>query len=236
MQSIKRVLASLFASALLLAPMTSAQAQTTNDEAFAKFLGNYGSETLPEAWAKPSKREEETHEVRAARIQMIADLTVEEAGPAAREQGWFWSESDLAMAAFTKMWYESGRFSLKVHNGTFRGDHRKSVCLGQIMFGGERLVGTDRESTRRCIDAVMKHLIMHQKRCLNPKTPPSSWAVAKVFSGYGTGYSCSESVWNPVKDANGNDALDKNGKPIKDFWALKRGYTWWQMRKATQTK
>lgn len=184
----------------------------------ASFLGNYGNYTLPPPWNDNS----ETPQDRLVRIRMIADVVAEQAPVSAAELGWYWSSDDLALAAFTKMWHESGRFRLKVHNGTIRGDNGRSVCLGQIMYGGKRLVGTDRDSTKRCITEVMRHLITHQRRCLNEVTKPSPWAIAKVFAGYGTGHSCKENVTMPA-----------NNKTGRSYWARERSYTWWQMRKAS---
>ncbi len=200
---------------------TTAMADEGHDAALSKFLGNYGNVTMPLPW----NANDETVVQRWQRVEMIADVVARQAPVSAAELGWYWSSDDLAIAAFTKMWYESGRFRLSVHKGTYRGDHGKSYCLGQIMFGGKRLVGTDRDSTRRCVTEVMRHLITHQRRCLNTNTAPSPWAIAKVFAGYGTGYSCKESSWMPV--------VDNHGLTQKHFWARERSYTWWQMRKSS---
>lgn len=195
-------------------------------------MGRYGNDVLPPPWSAPNKQLDETIEQRRERIQMIADV-VEMLAPIEKaEFGWVWSSDDLALAAFTKMWYESGRFRLKVHNGTIRGDHGKSVCLGQIMYGGNKLVGSDRESTVRCVIEVMRHLVKHQRRCLNEVTPPSAWAIAKVFAGYGTGHSCSEGAWMPVKDEGGSAVLNPQGQAVRNYWARARSYTWATMRKA----
>jgi hypothetical protein len=190
-------------------------------------------DTLPEPWYMPGENPE-TIEQRETRLTMISEVIAEQAPIAKKQFGWFWSSDDLALAAFTKTWYESGRFKLNVHSGKARGDHGKSVCLGQIMNGKKDLIGVDRQSTSRCINEVMKHLSMHQKRCLNEKTPASQFAMAKVFAGYGTGYSCDASAWMPIKDSSGQKVTDQNGNIVKDHWAAQRARTWWKLRSQLQ--
>lgn len=197
-----------------------------------KFLGHYGNDVLPPPWTNPNKKLEEDPISRRDRIQMIADIVEEQSSIRAQEFGWMWTVDDYATAAFTKMWYESGRFRLRVHNGLTRGDHGKSVCLGQIMYGGNKLVGTDRESTTRCVVEVMRHLAMHQRRCLNERTPATSWSMAKVFAGYGTGHSCSEGAWMPVKGNTGDAVLNSRGEKVRNYWARERSFTWANMSKA----
>lgn len=217
----------------VLVVLLTTQAQASD---LGRFLGDYGNNVLPAPWIHPNKPVDESAEQRSDRIQMIADLVAEEAIQRSEEFGWYWSPEDLAMAAFTKMWYESGRFRLKVHNGKIRGDHGKSVCLGQIMHGGNKLVGTDRDSTRRCIVEVMRHLVKHQRRCLNPNYAPSPWSIAKVFAGYGTGHSCSEGAYMAVKDTSGEVKIDAQGRVSRNYWARERSHTWWNMRKAWHSR
>lgn len=218
----RQILTALFAAGLLvLSTPSSADDITTGDVKLTAYLSHAGNDRLPPPWTAPGK-EIETEQQRRDRIAMIADVTATQAPISAEEHGWRWSANDLALAAFTKMYYESGRFNLLIHQGKVRGDHGHSVCLGQIMNGGNRLVGDDRESTTRCVAEVMRHLILHQRRCLNENTPPSSWAMAKVFAGYGTGFSCSANTWMPKKDEKGN--------LVKDHWALERAATWWKLR------
>lgn len=179
----------------------------------------------------PKGKNPETNEQRAKRLQMIVRSTIDESKVAKGTHGeeWIWSRDDLAWAAFVKMWWESGRFSLKVHNGKYRGDGGRSVCLGQIMHGSKKLVGTDPESTRKCVAKVMSILILHQNRCLL-KSTPSAWAMSVIYAGYGTGYSCNANTYMIKKDYHGNPLLNKKGEPIKDYWARNRGWMWWQMR------
>lgn len=170
--------------------------------------------SLPGPW-----NAEEVGQPREERIQMIVDVIVTQSHISVND-GWYWSVEDLAWATLTKTWYESGRWRKAVHDGRMRGDKGKSVCLGQIMNGHKRLVGTDRESTQRCIAEVMRHLIIHQNRCLNEHSRPSVWSMAKVFSGYGTGHSCS--------------AEHKN--KAGELWALQRANTWKRLKNRAKNK
>ena len=102
--------------------------------------------------------------------------------PAQRSVDWAW-------ATFVKSWHESRRFALEVHDGRKRGDGGRSICLGQIWGGSEKLTGTDLEATRRCYHEVLRHLLMHAQRCSVGGARRS--AVSGMFAGYGTGSSCS---------------------------------------------
>lgn len=229
---LKRLIVRLIALSLIMLSVgwrpTEAAASSLGD-----FLGARAV-TMPEPWHQPGQAFEASS-VRNERLQMIADVIASEASSAVEEFGWYWSADDLALATFIKTYYESGHWDVRIHNGRVRGDHGHSTCLGQIWGGGTKLVGVDREHTRLCIVAVMKHLTFHMKRCLNEHTQPSAWAIAKVFAGYGTGHSCSESISRIKTDASGVVAVDHDGKPIKDFWARERAYNWWRLRKAWQT-
>lgn len=142
---------------------------------------------LPEPWYPPG-RCPETHAERAERLTVIA-LAIEAETEDADLWAEDWTREDWAWAAFAKTWAESGRFRLEVHDGRRRGDNGKSVCLGQIMHGGESLVGTSLEATRRCYREVFRHLQLHQQRCR--VFVPTVTGVSRVFAGYGTGHSCS---------------------------------------------
>ena len=100
-----------------------------------------------------------------------------------------WTRWDWVSAGIAKTYAESRRFALEVHDGRARGDRGQSVCLGQIMGGGDELVGVDLEATRRCYREVFRHLQLHQRRCR--VLVPTREGLARVFSGYGTGHSCS---------------------------------------------
>lgn len=185
---------------------------------------------LPVPYYPPGKAPE-TKEQRDARVALIASVVAERAPINAELHHWFWSSDDLALAAFTMMWFESGRFKLSVHSGKQRGDSGRSTCLGQIMNGGDSLVGTGREATTRCVDKVMEILAQHQNRCLYYKAKPSAWGMASVYAGYGTGHSCNAKTFMYYKDKSGNYVRDKNGNKVKNFWALRRGWMWWQVRR-----
>lgn len=141
----------------------------------------------------------ETGAQRAARLSVVA-LAIEAETTEADAWHEGWSRADWAFAAFTKTWWESGRFRLEVHDGRKRGDNGQSVCLGQVMGGGAELVGTDFESTRRCYREVLRILHLHQMRCRVWEA--SIAGVARVFSGYGSGYSCS-ARWSSSRERAG---------------------------------
>lgn len=176
---------------------------------------------LPQPWYSKKVVKPETLKEREKRVKMIADVIMERTRNS-KELGWYWSDNDLALATFVKTWSESGRFRYAVHSGKLRGDGGRSVCLGQIMNGGNKLVGTAREPTERCIDKVVTFLIMHQNRCLQPTSEPSVWTMSTVFAGYGTGYSCSPNVYTVSKT--------KSGKFSKIYWARQRAWLWWRLK------
>lgn len=145
--------------------------------------------TLPGPYYPPG-RAPETCAERAERVAVIA-LAIEAETHDADHWAEEWSREDWAWAGFAKTWAESGRFRREVHDGRLRGDRGVSVCLGQIYGGGEALVGVDFDATRRCLREVFRHLQLHQQRCRVWK--PTVTGIARVFSGYGTGHSCSAS-------------------------------------------
>jgi hypothetical protein len=160
---------------------------------------------LPATWYPPKKNPETPDErlERLATIMIAISIESKTTAP-----GWGWSNDDAAWAAFTKMYFESGRFALSVHNGKRRGDGGRSVCLGQIMNGGDDLVGTDIESTRRCVRRVMDILGTHHNRCVYGSKPNVS-AMSSVYAGYGTGHSCDPKL----------------------KFAARRAWLWWKLRK-----
>lgn len=170
----------------------------------------------------------EDHDSRISRIKTISRIIAEESFV---HINWQWSPRDLGLATFVKTWNESLRFKLEVHNGKMRGDHGKSICLGQIMNGDKSLVGVDEVSTRKCISRVIDILIMHQIRCTNHK-PPALWWMASIYAGYGTGHSCDPNAWYYKKDAKNNIILDAHNQPIKIHWAKQRARFWWSLREA----
>lgn len=220
MKKISNIL--MILATLLVATLTTAS--STVEDKMVKM-----TEVLPKPWYPPNAKRPETPEQRADRIKMIARITYEESRNS-DEQGWYWSDNDLAWAAYVKMWFESGRFKYSVHTGKWRGDSGRSWCLGQIMNGGKSLAGTDEDKTRNCVKKVIEILIIHQRRCLNPKTKPAPWAMSSVYAGYGTGHSCNANTYMYLKDKNGHYVLDKKGRKIKSYWARRRGWMWWRMR------
>jgi hypothetical protein len=151
------------------------------------------------AWPGPHG-DTEAPECRQERLGTIALATELETHPA--PPAWRYGSDELRDAALVVTWWESGRWRLDVHDGRRKGDRGRSACLGQIMRGawyhGERwraLMGTDMESTRQCVRAVVRVLTHHANRCL------PSWqetltvpALARVLSGYASGYSCGGTV------------------------------------------
>lgn len=192
---------------------------------------NFTAKHLQGPWEHP-KRRSETLKQRHVRIDVITKAIMLELPLAIGGRGeiWFWDDKDLAWATFTKMWFESGRFSLAVHSGKKRGDRGKSVCLGQIMHGDEDLVGTDLASTRRCVATVMKFLIMHQHGCLSEKAKPGPWAMAMIYAGYGTGRTCDANHWMKVHKKGGGYVKNPGGTYKRNYWARKRGYMYWRLR------
>lgn len=175
---------------------------------------------LPKPYYPPGKNPE-TREQYEARVEIVIEAVSLEAPLARGPEGeeWLWPTEDLISGAFIKMWSESRRLSLEVHNGTRKGDNGKSVCLGQIMYGSKKLVGTDLAATRRCTAKVMQIMIQHQHRCLRGKarSNPSPTSMARIYSGYGTGYSCSPNVH-----------YVRHGK--RYYWARDRAWMWWRVR------
>lgn len=181
-------------------------------------------------WVNPRKRHEsKTH--RQERIKIITKAIVLELPNAKglRGEEWFWKRDVLAWATFTKMWWESGRFSLAVHSGRKRGDHGKSVCLGQIMHGGESLVGTDLKHTRNCVRRVMAFLIMHQNGCLSHSAKVTAYTMAMIYAAYGTGRTCNPNHWMKIYKKGGGYVRNADGSFKRNYWARKRGWMFWQL-------
>lgn len=210
--------------------------QTSDNVLFVDFMTNYATNVLPQPWQHP-KRIEETQEQRAKRVKLIIDASFAALAETQAVSNWAYEDEALLTATVMKMFHESGRFSLAVHDGRKRGDSRKSVCLGQIMHGSEDLVGTDFESTKRCASEVMRHLVIHQNRCLKHSKPGKMnvWLIAKVYAGYGTGHSCDGNIFFLLKNENKEPVLDKNGQPIKVYWARDRALDWAKMFDAYTT-
>lgn len=132
-------------------------------------------------------RSSETGAARAERMATIAlAIDAETADADAWRDGW--TRADWAWAAFAKAWHESGRFDLRVHDGRVRGSLGER-CLGQIMVATDAIVGTDYDSTRACVRESLRILRLHAARCRVGAAGVA--AVTRVYSGYGTGGSCS---------------------------------------------
>lgn len=191
---------------------------------------------LQRKWIHPSQPKPETEVARRNRLRTIAKAIVLEIplakgdrhNPGERDELWRWSDNDLAWVTLTKIYHESIWFSVDVHDGRKRGDGGKSVCLGQIMHGAEELVGTDLDSTRNCVRRVMAYLIMHQHGCLAKQAKPSSWSVARVYAGYGTGRTCNANHYMI--------RIGQDGKPEKFYWATERASRYWNMRNGTHVR
>ena len=191
----------------------------------------YTAQHLEGPWVSPKAKAPETPEERNARLGIITSAIILELPNAQglRGEKWFWDDKVLAWSTFTKMWWESGRFSLAVHSGKKRGDAGRSVCLGQIMRGEEELVGTDLESTRKCVRRVMAFLIMHQNGCLAPQAKPSAYSMAMIYAGYGTGNTCNPNHWMKIHKKGGGYVMNPDGTFKRNYWARKRGWMFWQL-------
>ncbi|HVG83201.1 MAG TPA: hypothetical protein VM820_01745 [Vicinamibacterales bacterium] len=169
---------------------------------------------LPGPWEAPATAE--PPEARQERLAIIAEaIALEtEQTPA----GWRLGSRRMA-AGVLVTWHDEGwRFHRDVHSGKRRGDHRRSVCLGQLRQGllvsrAEWLasMGTDLEATRMCARLTARVLAMHADRCLSDAPEPTAWSFGKAVAGFGTGHSC-----NPL---HVSPTLGKG-------WALKRGQRW----------
>jgi hypothetical protein len=228
---LKHILMCVFISVMVLigSAHATAQAAAPADHVVYQDLSledklTFTALNLPERWQPPSQPKPETIPERRERLRLIVRALMLELPEAKglRGEEWFWTQEELAWVTFTKIYHESYWFSLDVHNGELRGDRGKSVCLGQIMRGEEELVGTDMESTRRCLKRVIAYLVMHQNGCLAKQAKPSSWSVARIYAGYGTGRTCDARHWMWKTNAK--------GEKVKHYWALERGSRYWQMR------
>lgn len=131
---------------------------------------------------------------REQRLAIIASAVVTETETPPK--GWPWSSEQLAWAVVATTYHETG-FKRAAHIGTSRGDQGRSVCLGQIMLGGEDLVGEGRPATRRCIRRVAEILALHARGCVwRPGKRPQAWQMARVFNSYGTGRTCKPARWS----------------------------------------
>lgn len=145
-------------------------------------------------WYAPNAAPE-TPEQYAARVEMIARATVEETSVPPEE--WPLAPNDLAAAVAVVTWEESGRYRLDVHSGARRGDRGEALGLGQIHFWPGMMsraewresAGADELSTRAHVRLVAKILAFHAQRCR--VTSANRREISKVFSAYGSGYSCS---------------------------------------------
>lgn len=134
---------------------------------------------------------QETYAARAERLATIA-LAIDDATADAGKWRAGWTRADWAWLVYTKAWSESGRFDLRVHDGRLRGDRGRSVCLGQILGGSPALLGIGYDATRACIGETLRILRLHAERCRVGSA--SRAAAARIYAGYGTGYSCAPTI------------------------------------------
>ncbi len=159
--------------------------------------------SLPAPWYRPGHNPETVDEYRA-RMEIIAQAIAIEAEA---EENWRWDTTSLAAATLVT-WYAESGFALEVHNGSGRSrfgeDQGKARCFGQLHQTGyvpkaewRSLTGVDLDATRRCARATMRVLTAQGNRCgMKEKKPNDMWAMARMWSGYMTGNSCT-----PMKSA-----------------------------------
>lgn len=204
----------------------------------------------------------ESPEYRNKRLEIIVDAIILELDNAEDRFGrkWFWSKSDLALAALNMCYFESARWSVRVHKGWKRGDKGSSWGLCQIWslnrdkYKRWDIVGYDDdkfhwslERTRRTFYMAYTHLILHQHRCVagekfpvdNPKDK-SKYSItvnrlARVYAGYGTGKYCSPYHLRP-KRKNGKKVKDATGKTVMvpGYEPMRRAKKFWDLRKKTK--
>jgi len=146
--------------------------------------------SMPSPWGAT-----ETPQERGARLDTIAEAIIQETKPQGQ---WLpsWTHRDRAALALVLTYHESGRWRRDVHDGTKRGDHGRSVCLGQIMSGRwidralwRSLPGVSLAATRNCIRTTLHYLSRARRMCASGEGP-SAAAAAKTFTMYGTGHQC----------------------------------------------
>jgi hypothetical protein len=141
------------------------------------------AKTLAAIWlAMVPPDEIETPDARAARLAVIATAVELETRDAL----------EAALVAET-IQVESGRLRLDVHDGRRLGDEGRAICLGQVWRQTwlprrewAALPGTDLDSTRRCVRAVVR--VYRSARCST---------LERQINAYATG-SCSRS-WSGAK-------------------------------------
>lgn len=158
----------------------------------------------PQPWAPPGRAEPEDR--RAERLGWIAGAAAD-AAESPDAAGWPWTSRDLAVLALVVTWYESGRWSARVHAAPWTPDVRgtRATCLGQLhattwvpYAEWRTLAGADADATRRCLGATVRVLARHAARCRVGQAP-TEWQIARVVHAYGTG-SCARS---PARWARG---------------------------------
>ncbi len=138
----------------------------------------------------PPGHEPETAAERAARIEMIVTVAVQEANAT---EDWPGTPEDLAAALLTVTWHESRRWALEVHEGRVRGDGGASICLAQIWSRDRSLAGSSREATRRCFRKAADILVLHARRCGIVRM--DEHGIARLLGAYGTGRTCHVMPW-----------------------------------------
>lgn len=149
----------------------------------------------------PYERHPEPADERAARVTMIGVSAVE---AALSDEGdpWPWDRASLALAALDVTWHESQRWIRWVHAAPWVRDVRgtRATCLGQLhptpwvpIAEWRTLAGTDADSTRRCMAAVVRVLSRHAARC-RVGDEPTEYEVGRVIAAYGTGKGCPRAV------------------------------------------
>lgn len=192
---------------------------------------------------------EEPIDHRYRRLELVVDSIVLELNNAKDRFGreWFWTKDDLAMMSLVKMHNESAKFDLKVQTGELKADKGHSACNAMIWsrsideFSQEDLIGYNENDlewslikSRNCVAMSYKHLIFHQYRCLAGEQLPAkykrnyskykinTYSVARIYRGYGSGYSCSPETRTKV--VNGEKVKIKLVEPLKrarQFWLMK---------------
>jgi hypothetical protein len=146
----------------------------------------------------------ETRQEREIRLSMIAEVDAE----VAYDNDTPWGPVDDFSLVYAIQSGESA-FEYRVHAGEGShigsADRGRSRCLGQIQHTREwwteeewlALAGTDRASTKRCTQAILRVFSYHAKRChlrgnIQKKGRwdiPLTWLEARsLFMSYGTGH------------------------------------------------
>ncbi len=140
----------------------------------------------------PSPAWDETPSQYQARAQLIAEA-IASASDGKRQR---------AMAIVVVFWGES-RFSPLIHAGVRRGDHGKSLCLGQhkqltrTEEQWEALAGVTLEATTRCARATGDALVKAWHYC---KSLDGRSGYAEAMTLYGSGRTCrpEETPWASI--------------------------------------